>query len=149
LNSGDLNSGDWNSGNLNSGDRNSGDRNSGNWNSGDWNSGYFNTKTNKCFIFDVLSEFDAEEFIESKYYDALTSACLMLNEWIYYTEEEKNNDKAKELIGGYLKKHNYKEACAIWWAKLTKENKKIIQEIPGFDEEKFFEITGIKLEGID
>ena len=42
-----------------------------------------------------------------------------------------------------LKCRSYKDACAIWWSKLTEKNKKIIQEIPNFDPEIFFDITGI------
>ena len=78
-----------------------------------------------------------KEFRKSKYYAALISEPLMLTEWVYYSDEE------KELIGGYLKKYEYKEACQIWWNSLTDENKKIIQEIPNFDKEVFFDITGI------
>ena len=144
-NTGYRNSGNWNSGNGNSGDRNSGVRNSGNWNSGDRNSGFFNENENKCFIFDKISDFTVREFINSKYYTALTSVSFVLTEWVKYSEEEKASDKSKALIGGYLKTHSYKEACATWWSKMTEENKKLVQEIPNFDAEKFYKITGIRV----
>ena len=86
------------------------------------------------------------EFYGSKYYHALTSSPFILTEWIYYTEEEKAQDKAKELIGGYLKRYDYKEACAKWWEKMTQENREIIKQIPNFDADKFYEITGIRVE---
>ena len=143
-NSGNWNSGDWNSGNWNSGNCNSGDCNSGNWNSGNWNSGFFNENENKCFIFDKISDFTVREFINSKYYTALTSVSFVLTEWIEYSEEEKASDKSKALIGGYLKTYSYKEACATWWSKMTEENKKLVREIPNFDAEKFYRITGIR-----
>ena len=151
MNSGDLNSGNMNSGDMNSGDRNSGDRNSGNWNSGDLNSGnlnsgFFNENENKCFIFDKISDFTVREFINSKYYTALTSAPFVLTEWIEYSEEEKSADKSKALIGGYLKTYDYKEACAIWWSKMAEKDKKLVQKIPNFDAEKFYRITGIRVE---
>ena len=148
-NSGNRNSGDLNSGNWNSGNRNSGNRNSGNWNSGNWNSGFFNENENKCFIFDKISDFTVREFVDSKYHDALTSAPFVLTKWIEYSEEEKSADKSKALIGGYLKTYDYKEACANWWANMTEENKKLVQEIPNFDAEKFYRITGIRVEAID
>ena len=85
------------------------------------------------------------EFKKSKYFNALISEPLILTEWVDYSSEEKQNDKAKELIGGYLKRYDYKEACQIWWNKLTQENKKIIQKIPNFNKDIFFKITGIKL----
>ena len=138
------NSGRENTGYINSGNRNSGDRNSG-----DWNSGFFNENENKCFIFDKISDFTVREFVDSKYHDALTSAPFVLTKWIEYSEEEKSADKSKALIGGYLKTYDYKEACANWWANMTEENKKLVQEIPNFDAEKFYRITGIRVEAID
>nr|DAU61021.1 MAG TPA: hypothetical protein [Caudoviricetes sp.] len=154
-NSGNWNSGNWNSGDCNSGNRNSGDCNSGNWNSGNWNSGdcnsgncnsgFFNENENKCYIFDKLSDMTVLQFRNSRFYEALNSVPFILTEWVEYTEEEKKADKAKALIGGYLKKYEYKEACKTWWDKLSDKNKKIIQEIPNFDAEKFYRITGIRI----
>ena len=148
-NSGNWNSGDWNSGDRNSGNWNSGDRNSGNWNSGDWNSGYWNSGDwNSCNysngvfcnqedkdirVFNKPSGMSLEEFWDSKYYEALKSEPLELTYW--------DNENKK------LKCRSYKDACAIWWSKLTEENKKIIQEIPNFDPEIFFDITGIDVKG--
>jgi len=109
------------------------------------NSGFFNENENKCFIFDKISDFTVREFINSKYYTALTSAPFVLTEWIEYSEEEKAADKSKALIGGYLKTYDYKEACANWWSKMTEKNKKLVQEIPNFDAEKFYKITGIRV----
>ena len=164
-NSGNWNSGDWNSGNRNSGDCNSGNRNSGDWNSGDWNSGYRNSGDwnsgdwnsgnrnsgdcnsgdwNSCNysngvfcnqgdkdirIFNKPSGMSLEEFWNSKYYEALQSEPLELTYW-----DDKNQK---------LKCRSYKDACAIWWSKLTEENKKIIQQIPNFDPDVFLDITGI------
>ena len=147
-NSGDCNSGDWNSGNRNSGNRNSGYRNSGDRNSGYWNScdgsnGVFCTKEPTIRIFDVESNMTLSEFRNSKYYTALMQANFPLTEWAEYTEEEKANDKKKELIDGYLKIRTYKEACAIWWKNTTEENKKIIMSMPNFNKKKFKQITGI------
>lgn len=134
-----------NTGNENTGYINSGDCNSGDWNSGDWNSGFFNENENKCYIFDKLSDMTVLQFRNSRFYEALNSVPFILTEWVEYTEEEKKADKAKALIGGYLKKYEYKEACKTWWDKLSDKNKKIIQEIPNFDAEKFYRITGIRI----
>lgn len=70
-----------------------------------------------------------KEFRNSKYYQALTSESL---EVTYWDSETKTT-----------KKRTYKEACAIWWSNLTNINKKIIQEIPNFAPDIFFDITGI------
>ena len=144
-NTGNRNTGNRNTGNCNTGNRNTGNCNTGSWNTGDRNTGFFNTKENECSIFDEPSGMTPTEFRQSKYYYALCSAPFILTEWIYYTDEEKAEDKAKELIGGYLKRYDYKEACAKWWTMLSDKNKAIIQQIPNFDADKFEEITGIKV----
>lgn len=144
-NTGNRNTGDWNTGKRNTGDRNTGDCNTGDWNTGDCNTGFFNQKENKCYIFDKLSDMTPTEFRRSKYYDAIRSAPFVLAEWIYYTDEEKSNDKAKELIGGYLKEYEWTEACKNWWNKLSDKAKETIKAIPNFTAEKFKEITGIKV----
>lgn len=146
-NSGDCNSGNTNSGYRNSGCRNSGCRNSGHWNSGNWNSGNTNSGCfNSCEgsngvfcnesdknirIFNQPSGMSLEDFRRSRYYNALVSEPIELI-WC---------DESSEM----LKTRSYKEACAIWWEKLTEENKKIIQQIPNFDADVFFDITGIRV----
>ena len=150
-NSGNYNSGDLNSGDLNSGNKNSGHSNSGNYNSGDWNkcdgsNGIFCTEEPTIRIFDKDTDMTLNEFRKSKYGKALRSVKLKLTEWIKYTEEEMKENKNKRLIGGYLKEYSYKEACANWWSELTEENREIIMSIPNFDADKFYEITGIKID---
>ena len=71
------------------------------------------------------------DFRRSRYYDALVSKPFELTWW---DEETKT-----------LKTRSYKEACAIWWKSLTEENKEIIQRIPNFDADVFFDITGIRV----
>lgn len=145
------NTGDWNTGNWNTGNRNTGNRNTGNWNTGNWNkcdysNGFFNTKEPTVNIFNVDSGMTAKEFKNSKYYAALISVPFVLTEWVNYTEEEMKKDNTKKLIGGYLKKYSYKEACATWWNKISERDKEIIKSIPNFSKEIFEEITGIDVE---
>ena len=155
-NSGYMNSGDMNSGDMNSGDRNSGDRNSGYRNSGDRNSGVFNScnYSNGVFcnkedmdirIFNMPSGMSMRDFYRSKYWDAICSVDFPLTEWVEYTEEEKQADEKKALIGGYLKKNTYQYACARWWEDMSEENREIIMSIPNFDAEVFKDITGIEV----
>ena len=160
INTGDWNTGNWNTGDRNTGNWNTGNRNTGNWNTGNcntgdrntgdcntgsWNTGFFNAEEHECYIFDNPSGMTPTEFRKSRYYAALNAAPFILTEWIYYTDEEKAEDKAKELIGGYLKRYDYKEACAKWWSALSDKAKETIQQIPNFDADKFEEITGIKV----
>ena len=129
-NSGSYNSGSYNSGSYNSGSCNSGSCNSGNYNSCNYSNGVFCNQEDKDIrIFNKPSGMSLEEFWNSEYSKALQSEPLELTYW---------DDKNKKL-----KCRSYKDACAIWWSKLTEKNKKIIQEIPNFDPEIFFDITGI------
>ena len=146
LNSGNANSGNYNSGHSNSGDNNSGYLNSGDWNKCDGSNGIFCTEEPTIRIFDKDTDMTLNEFRKSKYGKALRSVKLKLTEWIKYTEEEMEEDDNKRLIGGYLKEYSYKEACANWWSELTEENRDIIKSIPNFDADKFYEITGIKID---
>ena len=133
-NTGLFNTGNMNSGNMNSGNRNSGNRNSGHWNSCNCSNGVFCNKEDRDIrIFNKPSGMSLREFENSRYYDALISKPLELTWW---DEESKS-----------LKTRSYKEACRIWWNALTEENKEIIQQIPNFDCEIFFDITGIDLRG--
>ena len=147
-NTGNRNTGGCNTGNRNTGDWNTGNYNTGNYNTGDWNSCDYsngvlcNIADSNIRIFNKPSGMSLKDFCNSIYYDALTSEPLILTEWIDYKEEEMDTEE-KKTLGGYLKKYGYKEACSIWWSKLTEKNKKTIMEIPNFDAEIFLDITGI------
>lgn len=143
-NTGHCNAGYYNTGHCNAGSRNSGSYNAGIFNSCDYSSGIFCSKPEHIRIFNCDSGMTAEEFYESKYYEALMSSPFVLTEWVEYTEEEKDTD-AKRSVGGYLKKRTYKEACANWWANMADENRSIIMSMPNFDSDVFFDITGIKV----
>ena len=143
MNSGDRNSGDWNSGDRNSGYMNSGDRNSGYMNSGDWNScdyesGSFNSK-----ISETLRIFN-KECSREKWKNAEKPNFIYFDliEWVA------DDTKTEQ---GYLKTYEYKEAWKRSWEKAKeKENweeeyDKLIN-LPNFDKEVFFEITGIDVE---
>ena len=149
-NSGDRNSGYYNSGYYNSGDRNSGNRNSGYRNSGDFNScdyssGLFCTQDPKVKIFDTETDMTMKEVMQTDWYRMLFKYSINLTKWIEYTDEEKQFDKYKDLIGGYLKTYTYKEACKNWWNEYTDKEKAVIMSMPNFDKDKFKQITGIEV----
>ncbi len=144
-NSGDFNSGDRNSGDCNSGDCNSGYRNSGDFNSCDYSSGLFCTQDPKVKIFDIETDMTMKEVIQTDWYRMLFKYSIGLTRWIENTDEEKQSDKDKDLIGGYLKTYTYKEACKNWWDKYTDKEKAVIMSMPNFDKDKFKQITGIEV----
>ena len=150
-NSGNRNFGNWNSGNCNSGDWNSGYWNSGNWNSGDWNSGDWNSgvfNTNLPNKVRVFNKWITRNEYESIYFPNFL--CFDLTTWISHdtaTQEEKEKYKQEiETCGGFLKTLGYKEAFKLSWSKADKKDRIKIQDIPGFDKDLFFEISGINIE---
>ena len=155
-NSGNCNSGYRNSRDCNSGNRNSGYYNSGSCNSGDYNSGYFNscdyssglfcTQDPKVKIFDIETGMTMKEVVRTDWYRMLFKYSINLTKWIEYIDEEKQFDKDKDLIGGYLNTYTYKEACKNWWNKYTDKEKAVIMSMPNFDKDKFKQITGIEVE---
>ena len=147
-NSGDWNSGDWNSGDSNSGNRNSGDWNSGNgnsgdWNSGDWNSGFFNTKEQKVVLFNQNTGMNRKDinFPLFLYFD--------LTVWVSHdtaTEKEKKEHKQEiETCGGFLKVLDYKEAFKLAWDNASEKEHEQVKQLPNFDADIFYEISGIDL----
>lgn len=145
-NSGYCNSGSYNSGNYNSGYCNSGDHNSGYFNSCDYSSGLFCTQDPKVKIFDTETDMTMKEVMQTDWYRMLFKYSIDLTKWIENTDEEKQSDKDKDLIGGYLKTYTYKEACKNWWNKYTDKEKAVIMSMPNFDKDKFKQITGIEVE---
>lgn len=153
-NSGDSNTGDSNTGNSNTGNNNTGNRNSGDCNTGDWNlasncAGCFNTISQPIMFFDNPANITFQQWRNSK-------ACLLLRkiefcptEWICsnnMSDVEKERHPEHETTGGYLKIGDNSECYLEWWEGLTDCEKEIIKAIPNFDNEKFYQITGIKVE---
>ena len=135
-----------NTGLFNSGNMNSGNRNSGVFNSCNYSNGVFCNKEDMDIrIFNMPSGMSMRDFYRSKYWDAICSVDFPLTEWVEYTEEEKQADEKKALIGGYLKKNTYQYACARWWEDMSEENREIIMAMPNFDAEVFKDITGIEV----
>ena len=62
-------------------------------------------------------------------------------------KDEKENHPEHKTTGGYLKIRDNSDCCIEWWKGLTDKEKAIIKAIPNFDSEKFYKITGIKVEG--
>ena len=150
-NSGNKNSGDYNSGNYNSGDWNSGNRNSGDCNSGDWNktcfsNGCFNTKLPKIFLFNKLSNWTYQDWLNSDAHYILMNCPANALTWVWaysMTDEEKKQHPEYSVTGGFLKNIEVEGKKQEWWDSLTKEKKDTVMSLPNFDKDIFKEITGI------
>lgn len=69
-------------------------------------------------------------------------------EWIRLddmSEDEKNENKECEVVGGYLKEYEQEADAQSWWNELQDEEKKEILSLPNFDAEIFKKITAIDL----
>ena len=158
-NSGNWNSGNWNSGNRNSGNCNSGDWNSGNWNSGNWNSGdwnktsfsngCFNTESPKIFLFNKLSDWTYQDWLNSNARYILMDCPSNVLSWIWeddMTDEEKTAHPEYSTAGGFLKYIEKETGRQMWWDGLSSAQKDSVMQLPNFDKDIFKEITGISVE---
>jgi len=158
-NTGDRNTGNWNTGYRNTGDRNTGNwntgyrntgyRNTGNWNTGNWNTGYRNTgymntvSPSETIVFNKPCTF--EKWDNSYKPDFLL---FNLTEWIdesKMSEQEKYIHPSCSFTGGYLKEYKYKEAFIKSFLEADKTDRMRVKDLPNFDEDVFFEISGIRI----
>ena len=70
--------------------------------------------------------------------------CGWINESLMTNEEKKENPNFY-VTKGYLKKYDYKEAWKLSYDKAPESDRKKVYDLPNFDAEIFFEITGIDL----
>ena len=159
-NTGDQNTGHWNTGDQNTGDRNTGHQNTGDWNTGDWNTGdwntgdwntcdketgFFNTEeVKKIRVFNKWCE--VEEWENA---DKPNLLYFSLTKWIAednMSNEEKNENQSYKITRGYLKKYEYKQAFKESWTNASKEDKELVKNLPNFDADIFYEISGIRVD---
>ena len=149
-NVGNRNTGDWNTGDYNAGDWNVGNRNTGDWNYSSFNSGCFNTSEHKILMFDEPSDWTYKDWLNSKAYWILFGMPKVVTTWVYacdMTDEEKAAHPEHVTTGGYLKKLDEKDVAQDYWNSLSENQKQIILSLPNFDKEKFYQCTGIRVDG--
>ena len=139
-NIGNYNTGSSNIGSYNTGNFNFGDYNSGDFNSGNYNTGAFNTETPKMRFFDKETEMTMEEWHSSEAFAILSRIDFAPTEWVWGEEHPDH-----KITGGYLERINMDKAFLSWWNALNEKEKEIIKSIPNFDDEKFYQITGIRV----
>lgn len=145
-----CNSGDWNSGDWNSGNWNSGNRNSGNWNKTSFSNGCFNSESPKIFLFNKLSDWTYQDWLNSDARYILMDCPSNGLSWIWeddMTDEEKTAHPEYSVTGGFLKHIEKETGRQMWWDGLSDRKKDIVMHLPNFDKDIFKEITGITVEG--
>ena len=79
--------------------------------------------------------------------NSLPTIKIGLTKWVDkkdMTKQEKEDNSVWKETGGYLKRYEYKEAWANWWADASKSDKQAILDLPHFDKDIFTGITGIE-----
>lgn len=61
------------------------------------------------------------------------------------TDEDKKADPNFYVRGGQLRTRDYKEAFKLSWDNADPEDRIKVKDLPNFDAEVFFEISGIDL----
>lgn len=146
VNEGHDNTGLRNTGSMNTGSWNTGDCNTGDWNATNYSCGVFCTEPQKILIFDKPSDWTLDDWRNSE-------ACHLLSQiqtvfWVSsnnMTPEEKELHPEHETTGGFLKTVHLTEAAEKWWSELSEREKQVIRDIPNFDPDKFYAITGIRV----
>ena len=140
------NAGDGNAGSWNVGSWNVGSLNVGSWNVGNRNVGHFNTTPpDTILVFNKpcsVEEWNRAEKPNFLYFD--------IAQWIYESDmsnEEKIANPKFSVTGGYLKEIDYKDAFKKSWDEADEKDRALIKNLPNFDAEIFFEISGIDLRG--
>ena len=154
-NTGYYNTGDYNTGFGNTGDQNTGYCNTGDYNTGDGNTGHWNTSNRHVGSFNTV---DAE----SAYYFNTLLPVAVWNaaykpDWIYkpcpttwvtrgaMSDKEKKDNPSCVTTGGYLRENDMAEEWRKAYASASPEDIQAVRDLPGFDPDVFFQITGLDL----
>ena len=140
---GNRSTGDWSTGDYSTGDCSTGDYSTGDWSTSNYSTGHFSTEDYSGFgCFDkpcTLEEWNAAYKPSWLYFD--------LTKWVPecdMTDEEKESNPTYDTTGGYLKVYDYKEAFQASYNEATREEQLKIKELPNFDADKFYQISGIR-----
>jgi len=121
-------------------------QNAGNWNAGDQNAGHFNTTTpDMILVFNKpcsVEEWNSAEKPDFLYFDT--------TQWVSesnMSDEERISNPKFYVMGGYLKNIDFKTAFRKSWDDADKKERALVKNLPNFDAEIFFEISGIDLRG--
>ncbi len=129
---------------------NSGDCNSGDWNKTCFSNGCFNTESPKIFLFNKLSDWTYQDWLNSDARYILMDCPSNVLAWVWdddITDEEKEQHPEYSVTGGFLKHIEKETGRQMWWDGLSDRQKDIVMQLPNFDKDIFKEITGITVEG--
>lgn len=144
---GDYSTGSYSAGNFSTGDHSTGDYSVGNWSISDYSTGHFSTQTPELTVFDEPCELEVwEEWIDN---EAPLWLFFELTEWVYeqdMADKEKQDYPKYKTTGGYLRVYDHQEAFQRSYNNATREEQLKILTCPNFNADKFYEISGIRVE---
>jgi len=168
-NTGDHNTGDRNTGYRNTGYRNTGNRNTGDHNTGYRNTGYCNTGNHNTGDHNTgnrhVGSFNTVDAESAYYFNTLLpvaawEAAYKPN-WIYkpcptkwvtcdaMSAKEKTDNPSCVTTGGYLRENDMAEEWRKAYASASPKDIQAVRDLPGFDPDVFFQITGLDLRVLD
>ena len=152
---GSCSTGDWSTGhrstgNCSTGDYSTGDRSTGNCSTGHWSTSYYSTGHFSTEDYSGFGCFD-KPCTSEEWNSAYKPSWLYfdLTKWVPecdMTDEEKESNPTYDTTGGYLKVYDYKEAFQASYNEATREEQLKIKELPNFDTDKFYQISGIRID---
>ena len=153
-NTGNRNTGDQNTGYRNTGHQNTGDQNTGHWNTGNRNTGNWNTGNRNTGAFNTVTPSDILVFnklCSRNVFDSAYKSNFLFFDLTYWvsdtdmTDDEKAADPNFYARGGQLRKKDYKKAFKESWDSADINDRERVRDLPNFDAQIFFEISGIDL----
>ena len=145
LSTGGYSTGNRSTGNRSTGDYSTGDHSTGHWSISNYSTGHFSTEDyagfgafNKPCTPDEWANADKPNWL---YFD--------LTEWVStdnMSDQEKEDNPSYKTTEGYLRVYGYQEAFQRSYNAATREDQLNIKELPNFDADVFFEISGIRID---
>ena len=145
LSTGGYSTGGYSTGHWSTGYRSTGDHSTGNWSISNYSTGHFSTEDYAGFgAFNKPCTPD--EWVNAYKPDWLY---FNLAEWVATDEmsdQEKEDNPSYKTTDGYLKVYGYQEAFKKSYNEATREEQHKIKELPNFDADVFFTISGIRID---
>jgi len=142
---GHWSTGDRSTGNGSTGDRSTGHCSTGHWSISNYSTGHFSTEDyagfgafNKPCTPDEWANADKPNWL---YFD--------LTEWVStdnMSDQEKEDNPSYKTTEGYLRVYGYQEAFQKSYNEASREDQLNIKELPNFDADVFFTISGIRID---
>ena len=161
--------------NNNTGDQSTGNRSTGDWSTGYFSTGYGSTGNFSTGYYSTgygstgdwsISSYSTGHFSTEDYagFGAFNKPCTPDEwanadkpDWLYFhptewvetdnmSDQEKEDNPSYKTTGGYLRVYGYQEAFQKSYNAANREDQLKIKELPNFDADIFFEISGIRID---